>query len=127
MPTETQTPIVGSGAGSVLVPHASDLPFVFGCSDYQGVDRNESSCSWDTPQDERLSNDWSGWWLDFARTGSLPSPWVPHDVSGEGKILWMTNSSYENIDQTNTVLRSVQCEVWDEVFDIVANDTKSII
>jgi hypothetical protein len=70
-------PLTSTHPGSVLVPHASELPYVFAAMHAFDNDAKEIS----------LARNMSGQWLQFSNTGHPNLPGLPHwpkyDVSGD--------------------------------------------
>eukprot|EP01060_Flectonema_neradi_P016755 TRINITY_DN2337_c2_g1_i1.p1 TRINITY_DN2337_c2_g1~~TRINITY_DN2337_c2_g1_i1.p1 ORF type:complete len:559 (+),score=111.12 TRINITY_DN2337_c2_g1_i1:55-1677(+) len=108
-PTTTKTNLPCCGQFTDLVPHRSDVPYVWNCADMG------TNCSFANPQETKLASDMSGAWINFAKTGN-PSitGWMPYDP--------LTDTHFQlDVDQqfggsgmrTVSSLRSAQCGFWD--------------
>jgi len=83
-PSQTPSPIYGTGPGSVVVPHASEIMFVFDCA--YNSDTDISTCPLQGKGEQSLSEEFIHAWVSIAATGAPGSvgavDWQPWPKSG---------------------------------------------
>ena len=110
-PTASGTWVGDSGEDAFLVPHVSDLPYVFNCTS-----TNFTECSFNVSSEATLASRWSTWWGGFAADAVLPAPWEVYREMEDNMLSLSTED-----DGGLTMLYSFRanaCEIWDEVMDL---------
>ena len=104
----SNTFIPGSGPDAYLVPHASELPYVFNCTRYNG------GCDFTNATETALAGKIMNYWTEFATTGRLSgSQWQTHSGSFGNDVMLDIDVS----EKVLTNFRSAQCDLWSTIMD----------
>eukprot|EP01060_Flectonema_neradi_P015618 TRINITY_DN22248_c0_g1_i1.p1 TRINITY_DN22248_c0_g1~~TRINITY_DN22248_c0_g1_i1.p1 ORF type:complete len:554 (+),score=94.26 TRINITY_DN22248_c0_g1_i1:45-1664(+) len=110
--TQTYTICPGTGPGSLTVPHASDIFYVFNCAKLP----EEVDCSFDLEAENDLAHSFGGFWTSFAMTGSPSSEWPRHNVSVDSHFILDIATKYNGTGfHVVENFRRSQCDFWDEI------------
>ena len=109
-PTETDTGIPGTGSGAFVVPHGSEIGYVYNCSTFT------PECNWKTAAEAQLAEDMSGFWTSFGSGSTLPLPWSKYNPLVDNSIVIDVEKRFGGVGFTNQFNhRKAQCDFWDKV------------
>ena len=108
-PTQEVTDIPGEGPGNVLVGHCADLPYVFNCPLLPG-------CIWTQGYEAQLSRDYSGFFVNFAKTGVPGGNWTEryNATADTHFVLDMPKEAGGGGFRYESKVRAEACDFWDK-------------
>ena len=110
--TQTATICPGTGPGSLTVPHASELFYVFDCAKMP----LEINCKFDNEAENELAHDFGGFWTNFARTGSPSAIWPRYNITTDSHFVLDIATKYNGTGfHVVENFRTPQCDFWDGI------------
>eukprot|EP01064_Diplonema_japonicum_P009459 TRINITY_DN16949_c0_g1_i1.p1 TRINITY_DN16949_c0_g1~~TRINITY_DN16949_c0_g1_i1.p1 ORF type:complete len:533 (+),score=49.93 TRINITY_DN16949_c0_g1_i1:48-1646(+) len=111
-PTSSPTILPDSGPGSFLVPHGSDVPYVYNCT----VQGSPYNCSWAVPSEQELAGGVSAFWIEFAKSSSPGLPWAQYVPSSDLRLGFdiSTSNGGKGFHAVSNFHKE-QCDFWDTV------------
>ena len=110
--TQSITDVPGDQAGSVIVPHCEELPYVFDCPAYPRI----TSCNWARDDEKQLAQDVSLLWINFVKNGHPGEKWTEkYDPTTDKSFIIDLGTKYGGGGfRYEANVRDKQCNFWDK-------------